>query len=255
MQWGWGKMRIMLPSMTSWVQNPSLIDIFGLKEETNTIISVVGAGGKTSTIEYLANEYNSSRKKVVVTTTTHMFEPEKWAWCKEESLEMVDTYLERENVLWLGLPCNNGKMKSPEISFLEQLKHKNIPMLIEADGAKRLPFKVPGEKEPVILEGSNLVIGVLGMDAIGKAMNEVCFRYEIASKCLNKLEDEPITREDYVKVISNDFGLKKGIKKDMKYIVFLNKVDDEEKEKEALLIRDMLKECGINNVYLSSYRV
>ena len=249
------KMRIMLPSQNSWVHNPSLIDILSLKEETKPVISIVGAGGKTSTIEYLASEYDSIRKKLLVTTTTHMFQPDTWAWCKEESMELVDRYFEEENVLWLGIPCDNGKMKSPETSFLEQLRKKNIPMIIEADGSKRLPFKVPGEKEPVILEGSNIVIGVLGLDALGKPMNEVCFRYELAAKYLNKSEEDLITREDYVNLIISEYGLKKGIKKNMKYIVFLNKVDDELIEKEALLIREMLDKCGFSNIYLSSYRV
>ena len=40
--------------------------------------------------------------------------------------------------------------------------------MIEADGAKRLPLKVPGEWEPVIPDFTDLVVGVIGMDAVGR---------------------------------------------------------------------------------------
>lgn len=248
-------MRIMLPSKREWEYNPSMIKVLGLKGDINPVISVVGAGGKTSTIEYLINEYVHIREKAIVSTTTHMFQPENYSWCKEESMESLDKYLDENNVVWLGIPCDNGKMKSPDLSILYSVGQKRIPLIIEADGSKRFPFKVPSEKEPVILEGSNIVIGVLGMDALGKPMKEVCFRYELAMKLLNKTADSLITSEDYVNIILNNAGLRKGIKNDMKYIVILNKVDNEEIEKEAILIRDMLDKCGFHNVYLSSYRL
>ena len=42
----------------------------------HAVISVVGAGGKTSLIFALADELANSGKKIVVTTTTHMLHPE-----------------------------------------------------------------------------------------------------------------------------------------------------------------------------------
>lgn len=44
---------------------------------------------------------------------------------------------------------------------------------IEADGAKRLPLKAPGEWEPVIPEFVDLVIGVVGMDALGEPIRKI----------------------------------------------------------------------------------
>lgn len=249
------EMKLMLPSKSDWVNNPSLIHVLQLKNEKSPIISVVGAGGKTSTIEYIVNEYNNIGDKAIVSTTTHMFQPLNFAWCKEESMELLEKCLETDNVVWLGIPANHEKMKSPDLSFFDKVKQLNIPLVIESDGSKRLPFKVPAEKEPVILEESDIVIGVLGMDALGRPMKEVCFRYELATKLLDKSEDELITKEDYVSIILNNWGLRKGIKNGMKYIVFLNKVDDEYREKEAMLIRDMLDKCGFHHVYLSSYRI
>lgn len=246
-------MRLMLPNKTEWEQTPSLIKAFGLENKKAPILSVVGAGGKTSTIEQLIKEYEALGKKIIVTTTTKMYQPKQGAWCREESVEAVDNYLQKELVLWIGLPCGEGKMRAPRLSFLEQLAKKDYPMLIEADGARRLPFKLPGEEEPVILENTQIVVGVLGMTAWNKPWKEVCFRYELASEYLHKTEDELITEEDYAEVIESSFGLRKGMTESMEYIVILNQVDNKELQKRALKLRDMLRRKGDDRVYLTSF--
>lgn len=247
-------MKLMMPNKTEWEANPVLLDALGLDKVSSPVVSIVGGGGKTSTLEQLTKEYAEKGEQVIVTTTTHMMPPKHWLWCKEESVEVVDRYLEEDAVVWIGLQSETGKMKSPDLGFLKRIAAKKLPMIIEADGAKRLPFKVPGEWEPVILEESTMLIGVLGMDALGEPLKEMCFRYELASKLLEKPEDSRITKEDYAKVICNNWGLKKGLHKSIDYVVILNKVDDDKRLKEALCIRDMVSKLGINKVYLSSYR-
>jgi probable selenium-dependent hydroxylase accessory protein YqeC len=246
-------MKLMLPSKTVWEKNSSLRKALGIEEKVAPIISVVGAGGKTSTIEYLAKEYEALGKQVIVTTTTHMFRPTNWTWCREQTMEIVDKYLEKETVLWIGLPCGDEKMMSPDLAFLKQLKERILPILIEADGAKRLPFKFPGEREPVILEGSHMVIGVLGMDALGKPLKEVCFRFELAAEYLHKSDDEVLTEDDYVEVIKSNYGLKKGVAQGMDYIVILNKVDNATRQEQAIRIRAELLKNGIQKVFITSF--
>lgn len=246
-------MKLMLPSKTIWEKEPSLRKALGLEKKLASIISVVGAGGKTSTIEALAKEYETNGTQVIVTTTTHMFRPTNWTWCREETLDIVDKYLEKEAVLWIGLPCGEEKMMSPSLAFLTQLKERGFSMLIEADGARRLPFKFPGEKEPVILEGSHMVIGVLGMDALGNPWKECCFRYELATKYRNKSEDEVLTEEDYVEAIKSEDGLKKGVTGEMEYVVLLNKVDNAIRLEQALRIRAELFKNGIQKVFITSF--
>ena len=246
-------MRIILPEEFIWKRDTSLLSTLGIHENTASIISVVGAGGKTSTIEHLAREYNVRNKQVIVTTTTHMLRPDISKWCREESLLLLDQYLEKQKEVWVGLPCGEDKMSSPSISFLEQLMKKKIPILIEADGAKRLPFKIPGEQEPVLLKKSTIVIGVLGLDALGLPLKEACFRSELASKLLGKSEEDRITIDDYVKVAGSSHGLKKEVSSDMKYVLILNKADNEDRINQAIRIRSMLKEHTITDVIITSY--
>ncbi len=45
-------------------------------------------------------------------------------------------------------------------------------MIIEADGARKLPIKAPAEHEPVIPEFVNTVITVIGLSGLGKPLTE-----------------------------------------------------------------------------------
>jgi molybdenum cofactor cytidylyltransferase len=45
-------------------------------------------------------------------------------------------------------------------------------MLVEADGARRLPFKVPHPHEPVVPASATLVVPVVGLDVIGQPLDD-----------------------------------------------------------------------------------
>ena len=49
-------------------------------------------------------------------------------------------------------------------------------LLIEADGARMHPLKVPANYEPVILKNTTMVVGVAGIDSLFKSINKICHR-------------------------------------------------------------------------------
>ena len=53
-------------------------------------------------------------------------------------------------------------------------------VLLEADGAKHHPCKAPAAHEPVLLRPSDIVLAVAGLSAVGKPLQDVCFRLEAA---------------------------------------------------------------------------
>ena len=67
---------------------------------------------------------------------------------------------------------------------------------MEADGARMLPAKVPGEKEPVIPKQIQIVLSVYGLDAIGQRIKDCCFRPELVAQVLGKAVEEVLTEED-----------------------------------------------------------
>lgn len=125
------------------------------------MIAAVGAGGKTSTLRRLAEEYALMGKKAIVLTTTHMreettpwscvAEEEEWISKGNELLERVKECLEQYGQAWIGARAKKGKMSCVPELILAEIESWNVPLLVEADGARMLPLKVPGEQEPVLL--------------------------------------------------------------------------------------------------------
>lgn len=232
------------------------LEAFDLIDCQDTKIALTGAGGKTSTLLSLARDYKKKGKQAVITTTTHMFHPSKeWIFSDQTDFIFLKEELGKSGVLWIGTPCGNGKIRIPSSGILERMDEFNCPVIYEADGARRLPFKVPGTAEPVLFAETKTVIGVLGLDALNGIINECCFRPEETAALLNKAEEDRLDVADYVKVIKSRIGLRKGVTDMMRYIVVLNKAEDTKRRKEALLIRELLKQENINNIYITSHRL
>ncbi len=161
------------------------------------IISLVGGGGKTSLIRRLAWEGRERGYKVLVLTTTHMAVPDHYEVLVRDRDE-VEKSLERDHLAVSGKPEASKKPEEGrKISFWDWEFYGEICpaadlVLIEADGAKRLPVKVPRPGEPVIPENTDLILCVYGLSSLGKPVQEVCFRLKEAEKLLT---EEGLTEE------------------------------------------------------------
>ena len=112
-------------------------------------------------------------------------------------------------------------------------------VLIEADGSKRLPCKVPADHEPVLLPESDIVVAVLGLSALGRSLKECCFRLEKAKKLLSADENHLLTEKDMAAILLSNQGLRKDVG-DRRYIAVLNQCDDRIVRESAEQVRKML---------------
>ena len=227
----------------------NLLEALAIDAETTSVIAVVGGGGKTSLIFRLMEEFVAGGKKVIVTTTTHMaYEPDR------PFAEDGDTDKIRQNLETHGYTVTAIYDRSKEkISCLSQEKLSELRklcdvLLIEADGAKRLPLKVPGEWEPVIPEFVDLVIGVVGMDALGEPIRKICHRPEKVAAFLRKGMEETVAEDDIVKIAASEEGLRKCVGK-RKYRILLNKADISGKAEAVQRIAGELECQGIHTVW------
>ena len=219
------------------------------------VISIVGAGGKTTFMHRLADEYVQSGRNVIVTTTTHIVNEEHPFFLSDNNVSLEETriILRQYGQVWVGVTALKGKMRKLPDSVLQELFSLGNPIIIEADGAKRLPVKVPAEHEPVIVEESTHLVNVYGLDAIGKPLKDVCFRFQLAATVLNKHENDLFEAEDLVTLAKSKRAGKKGVSKTMKYFVVLNKADNEQRIQMAESIAKQLYEEGIDQVIISSF--
>ena len=142
------------------------------------VTAVIGSGGKTSLIAALAEEL-SARARVIVCTTTKIFPPDMPCVTDEN----IACALEKDNCICVGTPAPDGKLSAPrtEISKLAELADF---VLVEADGAKRMPLKAHADYEPVIPKEAQNVICVVGLMGLGKPIAQSVHRAEIFARNL-----------------------------------------------------------------------
>lgn len=224
----------------------SILKALDIDTDRYPVLSVVGGGGKTSLIFRIMEELTAVGKKVLITTTTHMaYEPDR-PFAEDGDIISIKHNLE-EHGYTIAAALDREKCK---ISALSEEKMKEITaladvILIEADGAKKCPLKVPASWEPVIWKPTDLVIAVAGMDAAGKPIQEVCHRPENVADFLGKEAEEKLTEEDIVRVVLSTEALKKCVY-GREYRVLLNKADIPGKSQVAESIADRLEEQGIH---------
>ena len=175
----------------------------------HAVISVVGAGGKTSLIFSWARELAASGKSVVITTTTHMYRPERM---EEGNIRIVVS----------DDPYRPDKVTAPPSEVLDSLRDTADVVLIEADGSRRMPLKWPADREPVIPDYTDFTVCVAGLSALGKNTADVVYR---ADELPDVLKRETVDMNLIHAIISSRDGGQKGVRGDFR--VFMNQVDDD----------------------------
>lgn len=228
------------------MKSKELLAVLAWEPKAHAILSFVGAGGKTSLMYAFAELFAAAGKRVIVTTTTHIFYPEgrEVRLLDEEPLQTI-TEKPWTGVLVVASRIEIGRhgdtklvgISSDDVAVLA--KQCDV-VLVEADGARRMPLKVPAEHEPVIPAGTDVVFGIAGLDAVGRTLEEGCFRLNEAMKLLEKRAEDRITPKDVAKILTSPLGTKKQVS-DCEYRIVLNKVD---REKERLLAEEVIREIG-----------
>lgn len=227
----------------------SYIQLLNIDPQKHRGIAVVGGGGKTSLIFRLAEELKRTGKKVIVTTTTHMAYDRTRPYAEAGHWEKLNHNIGNYGYSVAAvLEKEKGKIASPSSEILDQLKEDCDILLIEADGAKCLPLKVPETWEPVIPPWTDLVIGVLGLDSLGKKIAGTAHRPDKVAAFLGKNVSDQVVPEDLVKIASSVNGLRKEAE-NREYRVYLNKVDVLEKPEVTEAICRKLEERDIFAVY------
>jgi probable selenium-dependent hydroxylase accessory protein YqeC len=127
---------------------------------------------------------------------------------------------------------------------------------VEADGAAGRPVKAPAEHEPVIPPSATKVVGLLGLEALGKEMNtEMVFRMDLLSKLAKIQEGERLTASVLSRLFLHPEGLFKGTPFSAKRVAFLNKLDLMSEEQEARNLADLIlgeRDSPVDRVVIGS---
>ena len=211
----------------------SLSSALSLKEKE--VISLVGGGGKTTLMFSLARELAEGGDKVITTTTTKIFEPHPWQTScvivEEERASLMGRAkeaLKKYNHVTLGRGRlrEQGKLLGIDEDWVEELRGLVPYVIVEADGARRLPIKAPSEGEPVIPPSTTLLLPVVGVDAVGKPLDERwAFRPERVSELTGLPLGVPISPQAVVTLLLHPRGITKGRPPQARVLHFINKVE------------------------------
>lgn len=185
-------------------------------ESTGMLIAFVGGGGKTSSIMALADELACGGRKVLITTTTAMFNPKG---VRHPNIDVLGDHVTVE-----------GKLKGITKERVDAIltEHQYDVILVEADGSRGLPIKAPAEYEPVIPELTSILVGVIGMDSYGRHIDSsVVHRPEIFTLLTGTVNGDKIDDNAIIRLISGPQGLFKGCPKGAKKVLLLNKALDD----------------------------
>lgn len=241
----------------------AIIDCFKIEPDVREMISLVGGGGKTTTIFKLAAALKQQNKKVLITTTTAVYNPEKELYDNIVVLdrgETVEENWESGSITVLGRTISEeNKLLGVNREFIDNIYSRGLFdfILVEADGSKRKPIKAPDFHEPVIPSFTSKTIGVIGMDSLGKTIDEdTVHRPLIFSKVTNSKIGGIITEDTVVRLILSKEGLFKGTPVDSERYLLLNKADSELQIRQANEIAEKLKgiQLQLNGIIAGSMK-
>lgn len=224
-----------------------LLDAFSLAKAKGKYISLVGAGGKSTLMFQLAHELSIKGDKCVVMTSTHIEFPsiELARSITDNDInpaEALRSALKERRPVAIGtVEVHSGKLCIPPDNLLSAALAQADWIIVEADGSRRLPLKVPASYEPVILEPSEKIIAVAGLSALGKPLSQVCHRAILASKILNVSVDALVTPAMMARLLTSEQGQFKGVIDPSRFTIFLNQADEESIFCSALEIAENVK--------------
>ncbi|MCK5577408.1 MAG: putative selenium-dependent hydroxylase accessory protein YqeC [Dehalococcoidales bacterium] len=219
------------------------------------VISLVGAGGKSSLMMALSQELASGGEVVITTTTTRILDwqaPGSSLIVEKDEEKLVARLLEELHhhhriTLASERLSPEGKLAgvSPRLvdclTGLEQVDY----VIVEADGAARKPLKAPNATEPVIPRSTSLVVAVVGMDALGSRLTgESVFRPEIASRLTGLPTGGIISADVIATLITHPRGIIKGSPPLARIVPLINKVDLAKSYQEAENLAASIMEKG-----------
>jgi probable selenium-dependent hydroxylase accessory protein YqeC len=220
------------------LRNRSMVSLReGLMLGEGGVISLVGAGGKTSLMYKLAHELAMAGESVLTTTTTKIYEP-----LPEQStnliiggslsrmLDKAQEALRNHHHITAAVEkiADQRKLRgfTPEVVQEIWNSHLFRWILVEADGAAGRPLKAPAEHEPVIPACTSQLVGMVGLNGVGQPLTgQWVFREERFAQLTGLAHGSDITEAAIIAVLLHKKGIFKNAPAGIARIVFCNQAD------------------------------
>lgn len=215
-----------------------------LLEPRPNSIALCGAGGKTTTMYALGRYYAARGLRVLLTTTTKLHEPEpgQVSEVRIEAEGVSGAISAGQSVLLARTLDPSGKILGYEPDVVEKWLFQDFDILIyEADGAAEKSIKAPRSDEPRLASNTDVVIGCVGLDALGMPLDEAhVHRSELFRLLTGAQMGALLTESDVVELVLSEKGLFQHAGPTMRKILLLTKADDSDRCAVAARISERL---------------
>jgi len=213
-----------------------LIKCFNIKY--GHVISVVGAGGKSTLLSYLGRALAG---KTILMPSTKMYRPEAlWSLQLNKRIEWQKPYGVDETVVTAHQELQGKLAGVNPLVFDADYDH----IIIEADGSKGKPLKGWRFDEPVVIEETTHTIGIIDITSLNVPTNDSTIHRLELFKDLTKT-GEKISLRNLVDIICHPMGLFKDSRE--KRVLFINKVESSDLMEDALELCDLLESVGYHS--------
>ena len=158
-----------------------------LPADALSVVTLVGAGGKTSALFRLAEEARAAGRRVVTTTTTRIFTSQAMQAPVRLAVDAdgkgaidwaaLEAELARHGHCLLAASLSGVKSEGLQPATVDALAARagelGIGLIaVEGDGSRRRPVKAPAPHEPVIPDCTTHLVPVAGLDGMGLPLDE-----------------------------------------------------------------------------------
>jgi probable selenium-dependent hydroxylase accessory protein YqeC len=187
------------------------------------LISLVGGGGKSSSLRALGRSLSG---KVLLSTTTKMGsdQHDNHHVCVGPSdEELVEALAAHQTVMcWAATEGSKAFGIAPELA--DRWWTLTDHLVVEADGARRRPFKAPAWYEPVLPAKTTLLCSIIGADALDRVIEDQCHRPMLVAAVAGCSPFERLTPARAAQVICDDNGARKNKPTTARFAVIITKV-------------------------------
>jgi molybdenum cofactor cytidylyltransferase len=201
------------------------------------VVSLVGAGGKTTAMYRLGQELAAQGWRVITTTTTMIRRPlgdQVREVVVEEHAgkavhQVAEALLHHGPVAlasrWIA---DENKLKGIAAELVAELRAVADAVIVEADGARGLPLKAPAAYEPVVPDCTTVLIPLAGISAVGRRLTaQSVHRPELVAELTGLEPGQVVTPDAIARLLVHPRGGLKNAPPDSRVIPLINQVDDE----------------------------
>ena len=190
------------------------------------MVALVGGGGKSTILFRLGSELATEGRRVILTTTTKMGRDQVSGIRTVCHSSACAVSCRPDGPVMLVTGGDDHKVTGPSPQELDALFRDSAVdyVIVEADGARGRPLKAPGDHEPVIPSTATTVVIAMGMDALGRRLDEVAHRVDKAVEFLGVRPEHTVAPADCAAILTHPRGVLREVPNDARVLVALTKV-------------------------------